>query len=748
LRSSVLTKPIFRWARRAMPTISATEREALEAGDIWWEGDLFSGNPDWEKLRKTPRATLSAEEQAFIDGPVNELCGMLDDWKSNFETGDLPPEAWAYMKAERFFGIIIPKQYGGLGFSNFAHSEIVRKVSSRSLIGAVSVMVPNSLGPGELLMQFGTTQQRDYWLPRLAEGKEIPCFGLTSPEAGSDAAAMVDRGVVCKYQDQGREVLGIRLDFRKRYITLAPIATVLGLAFRLYDPDHLLGEKAELGITLALVPTDTPGVEIGRRHLPAMQKFQNGPTSGQGVLIPLDNVIGGAQRVGQGWKMLMSALAAGRGISLPSQSAAGAAFLARTTGAYARIREQFNLPIGKFEGVREKLARIAGTAYMLDAARHLTCAGLDLGHKPAVIAPIMKLHATERLRQVVDDAMDILGGKAIIDGPRNFIGNLYRAVPVAITVEGANILTRNLIVFGLGAIRCHPHLLQEMAALEEKDPDVALQRFDVAFWKHVGHTLATLLHAFGRSWTSGFLSPGPHAGPASHAYKQLGRYAAAFALTADAAFLTLGGALKRKEMISARLGDILAELYLLSAVLKRFEEENYQDHDLALVHWCMAQGTRTIETRLDEVLANLPNRWLAGFLRWIVLPWGVRARGPSDKLTNLCAETLLEPSATRDRLTAGLYVGVDSDPVSRLEEAFRKVTDAAPLVARLREAHVRDRAAALAQGLLTAAEAAQLQAMDAAVAEAVAVDDFAPEELAAPRPAAPIPAPRLAEAAE
>src|SRR5919198_1642613 len=508
-------KPIFAFARGAMPAMSDTEREALEAGGVLGGADLFTGNPDWSKLLATAPATLTDEEKAFLNGPVDELCAMLDEWKINWEWRDLPPEVWAFIRRHKFFGMIIPKEFGGLGFSPYAHSEVVRKLSTRSLTAAVTVMVPNSLGPGELLMRFGTREQQDKWLPRLADGRDIPCFGLTSPEAGSDAASMVDTGIICKGDFEGREVVGLRLNWHKRYITLGPVATLLGLAFKAYDPDHLVGEREELGITVALIPTHLPGVEIGHRHLPAMQVFQNGPNWGRDVFIPLDYIIGGQERLGQGWKMLMTALAAGRGISLPSLSAAGAAYAARTTGAYARIREQFGISISKFEGIEEPLARIAGTAYLLDAARRLTCAALNAGVHPAVISGIMKLHATERMRTVIDDAMDIHGGKAVIDGLQNYMGNLYRAVPVGITVEGANILTRNLIVFGQGAIRAHPYLLQEMNALKEPDQEKALAQFDRAFWRHLGHSLLTFLRAWLRSWTGGLISPAPEAGEAT-----------------------------------------------------------------------------------------------------------------------------------------------------------------------------------------------------------------------------------------
>jgi acyl-CoA dehydrogenase len=497
-RRDYLTKPIFRLAQHALPRLSDTEREAIEAGDVWWDAELFTGNPDWRKLLAFAPAKLSVEEQQFLSGPVEELCHMLDDWKINWQWHDLPPEVWEFLKSRKFFAMIIPKHYGGLGFSAYAHSEVIRKLSSCSICAAVTAMVPNSLGPGELLLQFGTQAQRDYWLPRLARGEEIPCFGLTSPEAGSDAAAMIDSGVVCRGTFEGRETIGIRLNWHKRYITLGPIATVLGLAFKLSDPDHLIGSRDDIGITLALVPTNLPGVSIGRRHLPAMQVFQNGPNWGHDVFIPIDNVIGGVDQVGKGWKMLMSALAAGRGISLPSLSAAGAAFSANVTGAYARIREQFHVPIAQFEAIQERLGRIAATAYLLDAARRMTCAALDDGHHPAVVTAIMKAQATERMRVAVNDAMDVHGGKAIIEGPLNYLGSLYRGVPIGITVEGANIVTRALIQFGQGAIRCHPYLLKEMQALEDTDRERGLDTFDKVFWSHVGHSLANTMRAWGR----------------------------------------------------------------------------------------------------------------------------------------------------------------------------------------------------------------------------------------------------------
>ncbi|MCP1830576.1 MULTISPECIES: acyl-CoA dehydrogenase [unclassified Bradyrhizobium] len=728
-RRDYMTKPIFSWARGVLPTMSDTEREALEAGDVWWDADLFTGNPDWSKLLAFAPARLTEEEQAFLHGPVDELCRMLDEWKINWEWRDLPPEVWAFIKAKKFFGMIIPKEFGGLGFSPYAHSEVVRKISSRSLTAAVTVMVPNSLGPGELLMRFGTKEQQDKWLPRLASGQDIPCFGLTSPEAGSDAASMIDTGIICKGNFEGREVLGLRLNWHKRYITLGPVATLLGLAFKAYDPDHLVGSEEELGITVALIPTHLPGVSIGHRHLPAMQVFQNGPNWGKDVFIPLDYIIGGEARLGQGWKMLMTALAAGRGISLPSLSAAGAAYAARTTGAYARVREQFGISISKFEGIEEPLARIAGTAYLLDAARRLTCAALNEGHHPAVISGIMKLHATERMRIAIDDAMDIHGGKAVIDGPQNYLGGLYRSVPVGITVEGANILTRNLIVFGQGAIRAHPYLLLEMNALGETDRDKGLTAFDTAFWKHVGHSFATMFRAWGRSWSFGMFAPAPDAGDATEFYRQLSRYSSAFALCADMALLTLGGALKRKEMLSARFGDILSELYLLSAALKRWQDEGRQKADLPALEWCMASGFKTIENRFAEIFANLPNRPMAWLLKFLIQPFGARVTGPTDRVVQQCAQLVLSPSAARDRLTPDLAFVEDDGGIARLEKAFRLVTEAEDAAKQLRAARLHDWKEAVKKGVITEADGEKLAAAHEAVAKVIEVDDFAPEAL-------------------
>ncbi|TKD47702.1 MAG: acyl-CoA dehydrogenase [Mesorhizobium sp.] len=730
-RRDTITRPVFKWASRATPPISGTERDAIEAGTVWWDGELFTGNPDWNKLLAMPPAKLSAEEQAFMDGPVRELCAMVDDWKVNWEDRDLPREVWDFLREKKFFGMIIPKKYGGLGFSNTAHSEVVRTVSSCSVVAGVTVMVPNSLGPGELLMHFGTDEQRDYWLPRLANGREIPCFALTSPDAGSDAAAMTDTGIVEYGEWEGEKILGIRLNFHKRYITLGPIATVVGLAFKMYDPENRLGRGAELGITVALLPTSTPGVTHGERHIPQFTHFQNGPLYGKDVFLPLDLILGGEKQIGEGWKMLMTALAAGRGISLPSQSAAAAAICARATGAYARVRTQFDVPIGMFEGIRKPLADLAANIYLIDAARRLTIAALDERHRPSVISAIIKFHATEHMRESVEKAMDIHGGKSIIDGPRNYLGSQYRSAPIGITVEGANILTRNLMIFGQGAVRSHPYMLKEMLALADEDEKKGLDAFDKAIWRHFGHAFATAGRAFVRGWSGGRIGPAPDGAAMPGYWKQLSRHAAAFALLADFALLTLGGALKRKEMISARLGDVLAELYLLGAVLKRFETEGRREEDRPIVDYVMRQGQGRMAAAFAGVLDNLPARWAAYLVRLLAFPVGVPAPMPSDELTNAVAETLMKDSPQRDRLTLDIYLGEGhkEHPLKDLEQAFKLVTAAASIEKKMREEHVDDPQVARGKGIISAAEFEQLAEAKAAADRVVAVDAFPMEEV-------------------
>lgn len=725
-RQEKLTRPIYRWAKGVMPPISETEREAIDAGTVWWDGELFTGDPDWNKLLAMPPARLSADEQAFLDGPVNELCAMIDEWKLLWEDRDLPPEVWDFLRKNKFFGMIIPKEYGGLGFSNTAHSEVVRKVSSCSVVAGVTVMVPNSLGPGELMLHFGTQAQRDYWLPRLADGREIPCFGLTSQEAGSDAAAMLDTGMVEYGEHEGERVLGIRLNFHKRYITLGPVATVMGLAFKMFDPQNHLGKGEDLGITVALLPTATKGVRHGDRHVPLLTYFQNGPLYGDDVFIPLDWVLGGPDQIGQGWTMLMTALAAGRGISLPSQSSAAAAVCARTTGAYARVRTQFNVPIGMFEGIQQPLADIAANAYLIDAARRLTVAALDEGHKPSVVSAIMKAHATYRMRESVERAMDIHGGKAIIDGPKNYLASQYRSVPIGITVEGANILTRNLMIFGQGAIRAHPYMLKELLALSDEDEDKGLDDFDRHFWAHVGHSARNALRSFVRGWTGGLAAPAPKDAAFTSHWRQLSRYASAFALLSDLSLLTLGGALKRKEMLSARLGDILSELYLLGAVLKRFETEGRPEADKPLVEYIMAKGYNRMALAFNGVLDNLPARWAAILTRAIAFPLGVPYHEPSDELTSEVAAILMRPSSQRDRLTPDLYLGEGNaqHPIKDLELAFELVSEAAPIEKKLRAANIRDPEEAREAGVISNAEFVRLAEAKEAVDKVIAVDAF------------------------
>lgn len=739
LRRMLVSRPLLSYVRKVLPPISDTEREALEAGTIWWDAELFSGRPDWKVLLAQPKAVLSAEEQAFLDGPVEELCRVVDDWKVNHELRNLPPEAWKLIRDKGFVGMIIPKEYGGLGFSALAHSAVVMKLATRSLTAAVTVMVPNSLGPAELLLKYGTEAQKNYYLPRLARGEELPCFALTGPFAGSDAASLPDRGVVCYEEVDGKRKLGMRVTWEKRYITLGPVATVLGLAFRLVDPDHLLGDKEDLGITLALIPTKTPGVEIGRRHFAVRQGFQNGPNSGKDVFIPMDWVIGGQEGVGQGWRMLMDCLSAGRSISLPSLSAGAAKLAARTTGAYARVRKQFRVPIGRFEGVEEALARIAGNTYLLEAARRVTAMAVDQGEKPAVLSAIVKYHATERMRRTIDDAMDIHGGRAICDGPSNYLANAYYAVPVSITVEGANILTRSLMIFGQGAIRCHPYLLQEMGAANDSDKRRGLAAFDRALFGHVGFICCNFVRAFFHNLTGGCWAPAPEGmGPVTGYYQQISRASASFALVADLTLALLGGTLKRREMLSARLGDVLSELYLMSTALKRFEDDGRPPEDLPLVRWACDNGLHTVQTRLDEILANFPSRPIAFVLRGILFPWGRRHKPASDQLLRACARLLLAPSIARDRLTSGIYVGRPEDATGRLEKGMATVIAAEPIEAKVmdalgRRALAENPEAAVAEAvkrrIISQGEADLLREAAADTRAIIMVDDFDPKEL-------------------
>ncbi|CAE6739301.1 Acyl-coenzyme A dehydrogenase [Paraburkholderia nemoris] len=658
LRRTWLTKPVLDIFRKILPEMSPTERDAIEAGTVWWDAQLFSGRPHWDTLLGYGPATLSAEEQAFLDVECEQLCDLANDWETSMVWQDLSPQTWQYIKERGFLGMIIPKQYGGKQFSAYAHSQVIMKLSTRCSAAAVSVMVPNSLGPAELLMHYGTEEQKNHYLPRLARGDDIPCFALTSPYAGSDAAAIPDVGIVCKGTFEGRETLGFRVTWDKRYITLGPIATVLGLAFRALDPDHLLGSEEEPGITCALIPTDHPGVNIGRRHWPLNAVFQNGPNSGKDVFIPLDWVIGGRAQVGNGWRMLMECLAAGRAISLPSSNVGMAKIAVRGTGAYAAIRRQFRTPVGKFEGVQEALGRMGGNLYVMDAARRLSAHAVDLGEKPSVISAIAKYHITERARMVINDGMDVAAGKGICMGPSNFLARAYQQVPIAITVEGANILTRCLIIFGQGAIRCHPYVLKEMEATRETDRSKALRDFDAAFFGHVSFTLSNVVRSFVYGVTGGAFITKPRTAyaPLLSYYRAATRISTAFALLADVSMFVLGGDLKRRERISGRLGDVLSQLYLISATLKRFEDEGRQEEDLPLVRWGVEDSLYKAQHALDGVLANYPNRLAAGIVRVLAFPFGLPHREPSDRLGTEIAELMQTPGAARNRLVSDSYV--------------------------------------------------------------------------------------------
>ena len=685
LRRLFISRLLLRWYRGRLPAMSQTEREAIDAGTVWWDAELFSGRPDWAKLLAVPQPKLTAEEQSFLDNETEQLCAMVSDWETTEIYQDLPPQAWQFIKDKGFLGMIIPKRYGGREFSATMHSQVIQKLASRCGVAAVHVMVPNSLGPAELLLNYGTEEQKNHYLPRLAKGLEIPCFGLTSPHAGSDAAAIPDFGIVCKGSWEGNEILGMRVTWEKRYITLGPISTLLGLAFRLRDPDHLLGKQVDVGITCALVPSHTPGVNIGRRHNPLNAVFQNGPNWGKDVFMPLDWIIGGPKMAGQGWRMLMECLAAGRSISLPSSSTGYCKLAARATGAYARVRSQFKTPIGKFEGIEEPLARIGANLYTMDAARAMTAGAVDLGEKPSVISAIVKYHLTERGRALVNDAMDILGGKGICLGPNNFIGRSYQQLPIAITVEGANILTRNLIVFGQGAIRCHPYVLREMQAARDGD----LAAFDRALFGHVRHVVANEARAFFTAITgSRFVSvPSAAAPQARRYYQHLTRMSSALAYAADISMLALGGSLKRRERISARLGDVLSMLYLASATLKRFEDEGRQEADLPLLRWSLEDALARAADALHGALANFPVPFVGALLRLAIFPLGRRFAPPSDALGHAVARLLIAPSSTRDRLCAGMYLPrAESDPLGCLEAALDAAIRAEAVEARIRAA--------------------------------------------------------------
>ncbi|WP_084397930.1 acyl-CoA dehydrogenase [Henriciella aquimarina] len=729
LRRTVLSKPLMGWYKSVLPGLSATEAQALEAGDTWWEADLFSGKPDWSRFRDFRSQGFTDEEQAFLDGPVVDFCNMLDDFEIEHERMDLPEEAWAYLKKHKFFGMIIPKEYEGLGFSASAHSEVVKRIATRNVSAAVTVMVPNSLGPGELLMLYGTDEQKKYYLPRLARGEEIPCFALTGVEAGSDASAMTATGVVCEGEWEGEKTLGIKLNWEKRYTTLGPVATLIGLAFKLEDPDGLLGGEEDLGITVALVPTDLPGVDTGDRHIPTGLAFQNGPSWGRDVFIPVGQILGGQEETGQGWKMLMGALAAGRGISLPSLSTAAAQVSAQSTGAYARVREQFGIHIGQFEGVQEKLAPIGAAAYQLESARRFITIGLDNGHHPGVASGIMKYHATERMRETVNHAMDVHGGKAICVGPKNYLETPYRAIPIGITVEGANILTRSLIIFGQGSIRCHPYILEEMQAVALEDKKEALRKFDDLLWRHVGHDVANIWRSWFHGLTGGKFASVPKDNALKPYYRELARYSANLAVASEVSLGILGGKLKFKESLSARLGDVLAELFLLSGALKRFEADGQPEADKPLLDWIFADGVARMHARLAEVGDNFPSSFWGWTIKMLTQTGGKRRRGPTDKMNKAVSELLMKPSETRQRLTEGVFPGKGADPLAALERALAMTLECEPLKKRMKDKDVESVEAAKEAGIITAEEAAKLGDLHRAVREVIEVDSFDPSRL-------------------
>jgi len=743
LRKSLITRPFMAAYLRLLPAMSQTEREALEAGTVWWDGELFTGAPQWSKLLAAKPPALSDEERAFLDGPCEELCRMLDEWHITHERGDLTPEAWEFLKTRGFFAMIIPKKYGGLEFSAYAHSCVLAKISSRSPTAASNAAVPNSLGPAELLNHYGTEEQKDYYLPRLARGEEVPCFALTGPRAGSDAASIPDTGVVCRGMWQGAEIVGLRLNFSKRYITLAPVATVIGLAFRMFDPERLLGGKTDIGITCALIPRNTPGITIGRRHFPLNIPFQNGPIAGSDVFVPLDFIIGGPAMAGSGWRMLVEQLSVGRCISLPSNTTGAAKAGVWATGAYARIRTQFNMPVGKFEGVEAVIARMVGLTYTMDAGRSVTAGAIDGGEKPSVPSAMLKSHLTEMGRQVGNDAMDVHGGKGIMLGPRNYLGRAYQIIPVAITVEGANLLTRNLIIFGQGVIRCHPFVLREMRAARNPDRRAGVDEFDGALFGHIGFTLSNAVRSFVMALTHARFTRVPVSGETARYYQHIVRFSASFAFAVDVAMLTLGGYLKKKEGLSARLGDVLSSMYLASMVLKHHQNQGAPAEDLPIVEWACRNLLYQAQEQLHGFLRNFPNRALAAVMRALIFPRGLVYSAPGDELAHRVASLVTASTASRRRLCAGIYLTLEPhNPLGLLEEAMMLAEQLEPLLKRIRVEGVKTGKVsaldlpgqiqqALAAGIVSQTEAAALRDYDRKSMELINVDDFASGELAA-----------------
>lgn len=741
-RRQFLTRPAMDAFAAMTPQISETEQIALDAGTVGFEGELFSGHPNWDRFIKQPLPELTTAEQAFVDGPVEELCDMLDEWENTHYRAEVTDEVWSHLRKHRFFGMIIPPEYGGLGFSATAHRAVLQKVAAVSPMTGAIIAVPNSLGPAELLVDYGTQEQKDHYLPRLASGEEIPCFGLTSTLAGSDATSIADYGVVCKARFKGKQTLGIRLNFEKRYITLAPVATVIGLAFRLYDPEGLLGDKEDLGISVALIPADTKGVDIGRHHLPLNVPFPNGPIRGKDVFIPLDYLLGGVEHAGQGWRMVIESLSVGRAISLPSSTTGGSKAVAIITGAYARIRKQFGLPIGRFEGIEEVLARIAGRSYAVSALSRQTAAAVDAGERPAVAGAIAKCHATDYGRQIITDSMDIHGGKGIILGPKNYLGRAWQGAPIWITVEGANILTRSLMIFGQGAIRCHPYVLRELKSLQIEDEDERLVEFDQLLFGHIGHSISNAVRAFvlGLSFARFAAVPGDRR--TRKYYRKLSRYSAGFAFLADIAMLTYGGKLKMKEMVSGRLGDVLSQLYICSAMLRRFEHDARPSADQPILAWAFHDAIYQIQHAMRGVIDNYPLAWMRPFLRLIIFPFGRIERAPNDRLSHKVAALLLSPSETRDRLSRGIYkTNRPGHWLGIMEVLLPDVIAAEPLERKLAKAvrsgvvgghtYAEQLSQAVEAEVLSADEAKLLGELRERVIEIISVDDFDLAELQA-----------------
>jgi len=742
IRLPFITAPLLKFYTRILPTLSETEQVALEAGTVGFEGELFSGKPDWHVLLDQPRPMLTAQEQAFLDGPVEQLCRMTNDWEITHVLADLPPEMWEFIKTNRFFGMIVPKEYGGLGFSALANHKVIQKLSSISSVVSSTVGVPNSLGPAELLMHYGTQEQKDHYLPRLANGREVPCFALTGPFAGSDATSIPDFGIVTMGDWNGAKVVGVKLTFDKRYITLAPVATLIGLAFRMYDPDGLLGDKRDIGITLALLPRDTDGVEVGRRHFPLNSPFQNGPLHGREVFIPLSQLIGGEAYAGKGWQMLVEVLSIGRSITLPSTASGGAKIAAVVTGAYARIRKQFGLSIGRFEGVEEALARIAGNAYAISALAESTAAAVSRGENPAVPSTIAKYHCTEMAREVIRDAMDIHGGKGIILGPKNYLGRGWQATPIGITVEGANIMTRSLMIFGQGAILCHPWVLKEMKAAALPDPDERLREFDRNLFGHIGFAISNAVRALWFGLTGARFGKAPGDSYTRRYYRKLNRYSATLALMADTSMLMLGGKLKFKESLSGRLGDVLSNLYIASAMLKRYEDQDRPVADQPLLAWAFHDAVNKMEIALSGALRNFPVRPV-GWLMWLlVFPLGRRAQAPSDRLGHRAAALLMSPNEARDRLADGVFTTpCATNPAGRIDSYLAKVILAEPVERKFLKALKTHNIEALSfsaqldegvrEGWINGDERRQLEELREMTLDAISVDDFDSEQLRA-----------------